>query len=314
MLLDTGTVIFRATDNAPGAGAASTGSRTVHVSRPPDIVFDMHDTLTDTLRAGNRNIYRVALDGRDLVRLTSGDGDNIGPAPSAHGSPIVFTTFREGSAKLYSVQADGTLEAPIAELPSGASFADFASDGSTLAFIAPSGGTSGLWTALVDGSDAALVPGAPPGAILANPTWCKGGDSIVVVTTALSNAALFIESASTGLGRALTNGTTYDVDPACAFDAATVAFASSRDGDVGLFAASGTPGAESVHRLDVAPANDGQPAWLPDGRLVFVSAVGTDSAHLAWLDPAIGSTATRIPLGGSGSPAHPKFAPPVVAH
>lgn len=306
-LLDTGMVTFRATENASGS-ATSAGSQTIHILAPPSIVFDMHDTISDTVRAGNRNIYRVALDGRDLFRLTSGDGDNVDPAPTAVGSLVVFVTFRNSTPTLYSVHADGTAESPIAALPSFASDPDVASDGATLAFVGLTRGSSGLWTANVDGAQGDQVPSAHPGAIIAAPTWCKGGDSIVVVTTAFANASLFVESSVSGDGRSLTNGTTHDVDPACAPDHQAVAFTSTRDGDVGLFVSSGIIGSETVHRIDATPANDGEPAWLPDGRVVFIAGVGTDSAHLAWLDPAIGTSVTPVLITGGGAPAHPHFA------
>jgi WD40-like Beta Propeller Repeat len=311
-LLDTGVVTFRASENA--SGTMSSGSQTIQVLAPPSIVFDMHDTISDTVRAGNRNIYRVALDGRDLVRLTSGGGDNVDPAPTPVGSLIVFVTFRNSSPTLYSVHADGTGESPIAALPTSASDPDVAADGVTLAFIVLTRGSSGLWTAGVDGTLAADVPTAHPGAIIAAPAWCKGGDSIVVVTTAFANASLFVQSSVSGDGRSLTNGTTHDVEPACAPDHQSVAFTSTRDGDVGLFVSSGTIGIETVHRIDATPANDGEPAWLPDGRVVFIAGVGTDSAHLAWLDPAIGTSVTSIAISGGGAPAHPHFAGTTAVH
>jgi Tol biopolymer transport system component len=313
-LLDSGMVTFRATEIASTSSPTSSGTLSIRISVPPSIVFDMHDTISDSVRAGNRNIYRVALDGRDLMRLTSGAGDNVDPAPTPTGSPVVFVTFRGGTPALYSVHANGSAESPIARLPSFASDPDVATDGLTLAFVGITSGTSGLWIANIAGTQAEEVPTAHPGALLASPTWCKGGDSIVVVTTAFANASLFLQSSVTGNGRSLTNGETHDVDPACAPDHQTVAFTSSRDGDVGLFVASGAAGMEAIRRLDASPANDGEPAWLPDGRVVFVADVGTDSAHLAWLDPATGTSATAITIAGGGAPAHPHFAGTAVIH
>lgn len=309
-LLDTGAATLRAT------GAGASGSLAIRIFRPPDILFDMHDTVSDSLRTGNRDLYRVALDGRDLVRLTSGDGDNIEPAPIP--SPLdlilVFTSYRTGSATLYTVDVNGDAESPIPGLPYPASDPSIAPDSTHVAFIAPSNGSAALWTSAIDGSAAAPVPSgwAPAGAVAATPTWCKGGDSIVVVTTAFGNASLFVQSASSGNGRSLTDATAYNVNPACGPDNQSVAFASTRDGDLGLFVSSGAAGSETVRRLDPSPANDGDPAWLADGRVVFVSAVGTDSAQLGWLDPAQGDSVTRIPLSGSGAPAHPRAIPVVV--
>lgn len=303
-LLDTGTVTFHALE--PSASGAAAASFVVHVHRPPDILLDLHDTLSDSVRTGNRDIYRIALDGRELVRLTSGAGDNIEPAPSPSGSVVVFTTYRIGSPFLYAVALDGTDESAIASLPSPATDAAISPDGARLAFVGPPSASGSLWTSAIDGSGAAAIPGASANAIVASPTWCKAGDSLVVVTTAFANASLFVESSTSGRGRALTSGSAHDLEPACGPDGRSVVFSSTRDGDLGLFVSSGTAGSETVRRLDPSPANDGEPSWLPDGRVVFVTAVGTDSAQLAWVDPAQSDSVTVIAIAGRGSPAHPK--------
>jgi Tol biopolymer transport system component len=302
-LLDSGTIVIHA------SASAITGTLVLHILAPPTILFDLHDTLTDTARAGNRDIYRVALDGGDLVRLTSGAGDNIEPAPSPTTPLIVFVTYRTGSPTLYTVPFGGTMESRLSGLPYPASDPAVSTDGTQLAFIAPSGGSAGLWTSILTGASATAVAGTLAGSIIASPTWCKGGDSVVVVTTAFGDASLYVESATTGTGRPLTNGTTYDVNPACASDDSSIVFASTRDGDLGIFVLAGPAGSETVRRLDPMPASDGQPSWLYDGRVVFVSAVGTDSAQLAWLDPSASDSVTLIPIAGHGGPEYPRALP-----
>jgi Tol biopolymer transport system component len=296
---------FACSANGPAAPASST---TRHP--PPNILFDMHDTLTDSVRNGNRDVYRVALDGSGLARLTSGAGDNIEPAPSPSGASVVFTTYRNGAASLYRVTLPADVESEVPGLPTRVGDPAFSLDGTRLAFVGPTPDGIGLWTSAPDGSEVAAVPGIPTGAVVANPVWCKGGDSIVVVTTAFGDASLFLLSAASGAGRSLTDGSTHDVNPACGPDGTSVVFSSTRDGDLGLFVLSGPAGSETVRRLDASPASDGEPTWLRDGRVVFVSAVGTTAAQLAWLDPAGGPAATVIPLSGHGTPAHPRAAAP----
>ena len=53
-----------------------TATEAPKVAPPPAIVFDW-------LRNGNRDIYRAALDGRDVVRLTSNSGDDQHPTEAA---------------------------------------------------------------------------------------------------------------------------------------------------------------------------------------------------------------------------------------
>src|SRR5205807_5891481 len=75
-----------------------TASEAPNVAAPPAIVFDW-------MRNGNRDIYRAALDGRDVVRLTSDPGDDQHPTERA--GAVVFTSYRDGHAQLYAVAATG---------------------------------------------------------------------------------------------------------------------------------------------------------------------------------------------------------------
>jgi Tol biopolymer transport system component len=191
----------------------------------------------------------------------------------------------------------------------GSSDPALSGDGTQLAFVGPGNGTVALWTLAIGRGEARLVPNAPIGAIVANPTWCKGGDSVVVASTVLGNSALIVASTTTGGWRPLTDGSAHDVNPACGPDGQSVVFASTRNGDLGLFVSSGGAGAEAIRRLDAFPATDGEPTWLPDGRVVFVQGVGGATARLVWIDPSFGDSVTAIPVPGAGGPAHPRPAP-----
>jgi hypothetical protein len=58
-----------------------------------------------------------------------------------------------------------------------------------------------------------------------------------------------------------------------------------------------------VERLTSRPGIDGQPAYLPDGRVVYTA--WTDGVpRLRWLDPDHPADGAEIPTG-EGSPGHP---------
>ena len=56
---------------------------------------------------GDRNIYLVDLDGRNLLQLTSG-GDNLAPSFSPDGLWLAFTSFRDGNNEIYIMAEDGS--------------------------------------------------------------------------------------------------------------------------------------------------------------------------------------------------------------
>ena len=289
---DTGSVMFTGQDGDASA------SITVHVKSPPVILFDMQDSAG----LGNRDVYTAALDGSGLAQLTSGTSDNEQPA-SAHGN-IVFTSFRDGHAALYTVPVGGGAGTPIASIPAPSDQASVSADGTTLAFISPLGGADHLWTSAIDGSNATAATGSAgfASAVEASPSWSASDDTLVVVTTQFGNASLARIAVAEGVETPLTDGSFTDVDPVWSPDGGTIAFISTRDGDVALFTFTVSSGA--IKRLSPNPANVADPGWLSDGRIVFVS-MSSSSTQLRWLDPAHPDTGTVIPTPAGGAPRRP---------
>jgi Tol biopolymer transport system component len=289
---DTGSVTFTGQDGTTSA------SLTVHVTAPPMILFD----LQDSGGAGNRDVYSVALDGQGLTQLTSGTSDNEQPVLA--GSTIVFTSFRDGYAALYTVPLAGGAETRIPTIPSPSDQASVSANGATLAFISTLNGSDHLWTSGIDGSNPVAATGSAgfSTAVEASPSWSTSADTLVVVTTQFGNASLAEMALSEGTETSLTNGATTDVDPAWSPDGKTIAFISTRDGDVALFTFTVATGV--ITRLSPNPANVADPGWLADGRIVFVSAVGS-ATQMRWLDPAHPDTGTVIPTPVGGDPRRP---------
>jgi hypothetical protein len=292
LLIDTGSVTISAR-----AGTRTTAMG-LHIAPPPAIVFD----LQDSGGLGNRDVYRMTLDGRALTPLTSGTADN--EQPTAAGNTVVFTSYRDGYAALYTVGATGGPATRLTAAPAPASQPALSPDGTRLAFISPSGGFDQLWTAAADGSGAAVAGGSPgfSTAIQASPTWAPAGDTVAVVTTQFGNAALVRLAVASSAESPLTNGATTDLSPAWSPNGSTVAFASTRDGDLGIFLL--ILSTDVVTPLTEAQSTDGEPSWLHDGRIVYTSGIG-GTTQLRWIDPAHPDTGHVIPTPTGGNPHHP---------
>jgi len=76
------------------ASDGRTLSTTFDVAIPPTVYFD-------AVAAGNRDIYSVSLDGRELTRRTTSAADDAQPTVAA--SAIVFVSSRDGNRELYSM-------------------------------------------------------------------------------------------------------------------------------------------------------------------------------------------------------------------
>ena len=294
--------VAQLTDTGAATITARVGSTNtalpLHIATPPTIVFD----LQDSGGTGNRDVYRETLDGRDLIRLTSATADNEQPAASS--TQVIFTSYRDGHAALYTVPVVGGTETRLTAAPAPASQAALSSDGTKLAFISPSGGTDHLWASAADGTGAALVLGSPAFqvALQSSPSWSPAGDTIAVMSTELGTPALFSIAVSATQEVALTTGISTDLSPAWSADGQTIAFASTRDGTLNLFTLS--VATDAVAGVTTSPGPAGEPAWLHDGRIVFVSETGT-STQMRWLDPTHPDTSYVIATPASGNPHHP---------
>ncbi len=255
------------------------------VAVPPELVLDL---LVD----GNRDIYRVFLDGKSPVRLTSSPADDQDPTVAA--GTVVFTSFRDGNGELYAVSWDG---GPVERLT--ATGADeiqpaLSPDGAMLAYTADPTGVFKLWTAGADGSGAAArtIGFGTGGSIEASPTWAPAGSELAFVSTTNGTADIF--TLAPGQAPApLILSPEAAVEPAWSPDGASVAFVSNSTGNAELFLFD-IATAERTQLTD-RPEADGEPAWLPDGRIVYTAWVG-GVPTLRWLDPADPAEPVSIPL------------------
>lgn len=266
------------------------GGVAIDVATPPMILFDM---VVD----GNRDLYRAALDGRDLERLTTHAAADYDPTVA--GDLVVFVSERDGNKELYSLTLGGGAEQRLTHTAISDVYPALSPDGKRLAFARG----SGLTRLLVAAPDASGAVRPDPshgheGTLEIAPAWGPDGKMLVFVSTAAGNPDLYLwDGREATLLEASPAG---DFEPAISPDGRYVAFSSNRTGDVELYLLDLED--RTVRRLTEREGSDGFPAWLPDGRIVYVAYTGT-TPELRWLDPADPSVTVPIPL--EGSPGNP---------
>jgi Tol biopolymer transport system component len=291
-LLRAGALTLRAT------AGRDEGARELTVAVPPSIVFDR---VVD----GNRDLWRVALDGGDLARLTDDAAEDRDPTVAA--GRIVFVSLRAGNADLYDVPLAGGAATRLTRTGASEAMPALTPDGQRLAYTSDASGIPKLWLAAGDGSGGA--PAAPSFgtgfALDASPSWAPDASRLAFTSTAGGSADVYLFAPS-GTPVLLAGGSSTDVDPAFSPDGRFVAFASDRaGGGTRLYLLSMSNGA--VTRLTASAAAEGQPAWTPDGRLVYTE-FGAAGGQLRWIDPAFPAIVRTIPTG-AGSARNPAGIP-----
>ena len=286
-LLREGALTVTATEGA------STGSTTLQVAAPPVVVFDRQVS-------GNRDIWRVDLDGQNLTQLTSDPGDD--QDPTAVKGTVVFVSYRAGNAELYSVPLATGATARLTTTARDESTPSLSADGSKLAFAGVSSGVTKIYTAAMAtpiAGAAQLVPGTGADVIETAPSWSTS-TSLAFVSTAAGTADI-VQVVGNGAPTPLAASSAADVEPAWSADGQTLAFVSTRTGPVEIFLRSA---AGVVTQLTSGTGSRSNPAWTPDGRVVYVETVG-GVTHLRWIDPAAPGTSYLIETGAGavGNPA-----------
>jgi Tol biopolymer transport system component len=272
----------------------STGTLPVTVAVPPSVVFDMQVN-------GNRDLYRVALDGGDLVRLTDAPAEER--EATVGGDRIVFVSFRSGNADLYSVPLAGGTETRLTSTARAETAPALSANGQRLAYAYDVSGVSRIWTANANGTGAAAITAGLGSAASpeTGPTWAPDGSRLAFVTTARGSADVW-ELVPGGTPVAVAEGDSAEVDPAWSPDGTRVAFASTRQGDAAVYVVRLDDRANAV-RLTTRAGTEAEPAWTADGRLVYVEFSPGSVTRMVWIDLADPATVHVIPL--TGNPRRP---------
>jgi hypothetical protein len=274
-----------------GTAPGRIGSKEVVVASPPVVVFDR-------MEGGNRDIWRVDLDGQNLVRLTTNTGDDQDPTVAR--GRVVFASFRDGQGELYQIPLAGGAETRLTTTPGNETTPALSPDGERLAFSYEQAGLPRLWMANGNGTGAAR---ATPdgfgfsGSVEGAPSWAPTGNRLVFTATALGTSDLFnLTVAPPANPTAVTTGDANDVEPAWSADGEWVAFTSNRSGTgTDLFLLRVSTGAVTPLAA-AAGVTEYQPTWTPDGRVVYTVASGS-TLRLRWVDPADPSTTYPIETG-----------------
>lgn len=267
------------------------GSAELEVAAPPVVVFDR-------LTGGNRDLWRVDLDGQNLTQLTTDPGDD--QDPTAVKGTVVFVSYRAGNGELYSIPLAGGATTRLTTTARDETTPALSPDGTKLAFAYVPVDVTKVFTSAANGTGAAqLQPGTGAEVIETAPTWSPTG-AVAYVSTAGGTADI-VQAAPGGAPTLLAGSPQADVEPAWSVDGQTLAFVSNRGGTVEIWLLRASTGVAT--QLTSGTGSRFNPAWTADGRIVYVEQVG-GTTQLRWIDPAAPSVSTAIDTG-AGTVGHP---------
>jgi Tol biopolymer transport system component len=108
-------------------------------------------------RDGNREIYRIGVDGSDDTNLTSNPAEDRNPVYSPDGSQIIFQSNRDGNWEIYVMGADGGNPTRLTNDPADDTDPAFSPDGRQIVFASTRSGSPQLYVMQADGANVRQV-------------------------------------------------------------------------------------------------------------------------------------------------------------
>jgi hypothetical protein len=268
----------------------------------PVIVFDKED-------GGNRDVYRVALDGSDLVRLTNHAASDLDPT-SARGR-VIYASYRNGNADLYWVPLYGGFQTRITTNAAHQLEPFVNQESSRLVYTDDRTGIPKIWSAKmvpatgVVYADVARTTGLGTAASLEASPMLKPTtvNQIAYVSTQTYGADIYTMQFASPPVSAIAHSAA-DVEPVYNTTGNRIAFTSNRTGDPEIFIFN--PNTLAITQVTTHVGYDGQPTFLEDGRIVYIAEVG-GVKQLWWINPTT-FVGAQIPTG-TGVPRNPSVVP-----
>lgn len=267
--------------------------------------------LFDRSVGGNRDVYRVALDGSDLVRMTTATGDDVNA--TVGGNLVVFTSYRTGNAELWSMPLTGGTETRLTTTAAAETDPALSADGTRLAYVTNAQfGTGKVWTASPTMTGAARatplgfgLDGAPE----LGPAWAPTGSHLALVSTGNGSPDVYDYPMPSTPALVAGHPDYSEVDPAWNLRGTHLVYVSTATGGGDLYLRRMSDAHET--RLTTQAGADAAPTWLRDGRIVYQEwAVTGGTVTLKWLDATDPTRTGTIPVPAGGGRIDRPYAVP----
>jgi Tol biopolymer transport system component len=156
-------------------------------------------------------IYRVDIDGSDLVNLTNSPEDDGRPVWSPAAEKVVFVSDRDGNAEIYTMNADGSGQMRLTNNLAYDTYPSWSPDGGWITFHSDRDGNTEIYKMTEAGLSTTRLTTSPDWDW--GPSWSPDGDAIAFQSSRDGNAEIYRMTPTGASQQRLTNDPDWDLHP-----------------------------------------------------------------------------------------------------
>ncbi|MBW2039151.1 MAG: Tol-Pal system beta propeller repeat protein TolB [Deltaproteobacteria bacterium] len=218
-------------------------------------------------RSGNKEIYLMDFDGRNVEMVTYNGSINISPAWSPDGESLLYTSFRRRNPDLYQVLLSMKRTILLSAVTGLNAAPAWSPDGKRIALMMRGNGNTEIYLLNSEGKNPSRLTRS--WANKASPTWSPDGRHIAFVSDRSGSPQVYVMDLPNGKIRRLTYEGSYNCSPAWSPKGDRIAFAGQAEGRFHIYTI--RPDGTELRKL-TGEGNNEHPSWAPNGRhIAFAS-------------------------------------------
>jgi TolB protein len=249
---------------------------------------------------GNKEIFLMDLDGRNVVSVTRNGSINLSPSFSSDGRQLAWTSYRKGNADVF-VKDMATGRTRAVSTITGVNLSpEFTSDGTRLIVARTVDAEIDLFS-LDARTGAVLQQITKGGGIDVSPDLGPGDALLAFASERSGGSQVHVRNMATGESRRVSFAGDYNSDPVISPDGTQIAFVTREAGGFDIVVAD--IDGRNVRRITQGMGDNEDPCWSPDGMYLLFSSTRSGRSEI-WASTADGNHHTQITrTGGWTQPA-----------